>query len=320
MSTETNSSLSTFRRCPREYELTYERQLVPLDEDDEKLIVGTCWHEAHDAAAKGADPYEVISRTAPSPLWIVKLARLFAAQLWYWRDQPLSVENSEDEFDVEIDGRRYRGKRDGIVTVGGRVGLLERKTTSYSVEADSPYWDRLRLDTQLTLYAATMPELPAFILYDVVRKPTINPKNLTKADVTRITAEFQREGAAKYFGETFVGADVEAALEEKRETPEFYGARLTADIGDRPEHYFARREVARTHDDYSATDSDLCGTVDMVEAARRSGRFPRNPDACQSMIRGKCHHTGLCFVNSYPGPGETPDGYRIRERRHPELS
>lgn len=316
--TYTNTSLATARRCLTEFDLRYVRQLERDGEDREALQVGQAWHRAFHVQHQGGDPYAAIVKHAPGPLWAEKLRRLFAAYGWYWRDQALAVVEAESTFRVVVNGVTYEGQRDVVLRADdGRTGVVERKTTGDSVEAESSYWDRLRLDVQVGLYASVTSPPPSFILYDVVRKPTIQPKGISAKDAARMRGELARTGSATYF-ERFDTEVIERALELGAETVELYGARLTADIGDRPNYYFARREVTRTDGDYRALLDDLDAQVEVLEHARRTGRMHRNPDACNAF--GLCDFFALCSRGAHrPPEGKVPEGYRRREHLHPEL-
>lgn len=334
MTSYTNSSLTVARRCLREYDLRYNLRLTPGDESSEALDVGTTWHAAHDAhvgrprvlpvgESHVKDAMEVINHHAPTPLWAVKLSRLFMAYDWYWASQPLNVVEAESRFKVALGDIDLEGKIDGRVELpDGRRGIMERKTTSEDIGTGAPYWDRLRLDTQVGIYGLAAGD-PDFILYDVVRKPTIKPKQITKAEVIRMSDEQKRQGFALYFSERFEGDELEHALEVKHESNGMYGARLTADIGDRPAFYFARREVHRTRADYGTLEADIWGQHGIIKTIRSSGVVnhgaPRNPDACQRYGR-TCPFFRLCSNNEYPQPGEVPSGFHVREHLHPELA
>jgi len=315
----TNSSLSTARLCMRKYELQYVHRLERItDEGREALQVGTAWHKMHHWKARGLDPYAAASKFAPSFLWTVKLACLFAAHEWYWQKQDIKVVAPERKFKFAFGADPIEGQIDASVeNSDGRRGLLEYKTTSDGVDAESDYWLKLRMDTQVGIYALAE-GLPQFILYDVVRKPTINPKALTKDDVKRMRTEQSATGAAIYFKQQFIGAELDAALNEARETPTMYGARLTADIGDRPEFYFGRREVSRTDQDFRALADDINGQIGLIEHADRERNYPRNPNTCHEF--GRCVFFDLCANNKHPVAGEVPEGFRIREHLHPELA
>lgn len=322
----TNSALACAHRCPRELELRYGMQLAPAREDREVLQVGSTWHRAHDAATKNAgDPhaaYDAIARHAPGELWIEKLRRLFAGYVWRWGSSPLPVVASEQKFDVPFLDTRARGQIDGVLVIDGKRGILERKTSGEDIDDGAPYWDRLRMDTQLSFYALAFRELagaaPEFIVYDVVRKPTIRPKGIVKKDAERMRRELTSKHVATYYGDTFLPEEIDAALSHDQETSRMYGARLTADIGERPDFYYQRRVVARTGQDLDGARADAVSTIGIVRWLEKTGMpFPRNPNACN--VFGLCDFFGLCSNNEYPTDGHVPDGFLRREHLHPEL-
>lgn len=326
----THSSLATARRCLTEYDFKYNMRLAREgQEDSEALDVGNAWAKAHESHARAtlagenadAAAYAAIERHAPGEVWVEKLRRLFAAYHWFWKDQAFEVLEPESEFVVEFDGRVFRGKRDAIVRLeDGRRGLHEMKTSTDSVQDESSYWDRLRMDIQVGLYSLTMPEPPTFIVYDVTRKPTIRAKDLTKADVTRMLGEIAKTGACSYFGETFPAEHARPALEAGRESLAFYGARLTADIGNEPAKYFARRNVPRIARDYVSLKDNLRQQVAILEYAIANDLMHRNPDQCTAFGR-LCEFFSLCSNNVRPHRDDEriPAGFARRESLHPEL-
>lgn len=315
----TNSSLSCARLCLQKYELQYNQRLERAFGDEREVLqVGQVWHQAFDVQARGGNPYDAIAARAPGARWVVKLSRLFAAYAWYWSAQPVALMETEAVFSFELNGRKYEGQRDGrLKTPDGRRGLIERKTTSDAIDAPSDYWRKLALDVQVGLYGVAE-NRPDFILYDVVRKPTINPKTLTKAELVRMRKGVERDGSAVYFEERFSGEHLAEALATESETLELYGARLTADIGNRPTYYFARREVPRTGPEYDALLVDLDRQVRVIEHAEREGLWFRNPDACDAF--GTCAFFSLCSNNAVPLRGAPPpEGFKRRQHVHPEL-
>lgn len=327
----TNTALATARRCLTEFDLRYLQRLERDGVESEALQVGQAWHKAFEhmetAALEAGEPsdnfrsigYGAINAAAPSPLWAEKLRRLFAAYHWYWRDEPFEFEKVEHSFAFELDGRLFRGQYDGKIKLDGQVGLLERKTAGESIGTESAYWNRLTMGVQVGLYGLAFPEFPAFILYDVVRKPTINPKALPKKVIDRFRAELAENGAATYYGETFGEELIQHAIQSDEEPLELYGARLTADIGDRPGYYFQRRPVPRTAQDYATLVASLKDQVDLLEWARSNSKLHRNPDSCASF--GTCSFFALCSNNIRPAVGDAPpEGYHQREHLHPELA
>lgn len=320
MSTYTNSSLAVARSCLRKYELRYERMLLNDGFSSEALDVGTCWHLAHECAVAGGDAaaYAAIDKTAPSPLWREKLRRLFAAHRWYWQRQPLKVVEAEAHFKIEIEGFTFEGKVDAALEdAEGRRGILDYKTTSDALDAGSGYWRKLRLDTQVGLYALAF-DRPDFILYDVVKKPTIKPKSIVKIEARRMRHELENESreTVTYFEDWPKTPELEAAITAGEESHELYGARLTNDIGNRPEFYFARRPIYRSADDYESLIDDLVQQIRRLESV---GGYYRNPDACHNY--GECEFFSLCSNNVHPREGDLPPtGFHVRENRHPELA
>lgn len=326
----TNSALSCFRRCPREFELRYFQQLKQAGDDPETLQVGQTWHKAHDAATRAAQDlndatpsdmhaYETIAKHAPSPAWNEKLRRLFVTYRWRWNDYPLEIIHSEHTFSYELNGTTRRGQIDGIVKVDGAIGLLERKTTSEDLSDGSSFWQRQRMGSQVSFYANAFKQLtgkpPAFVLYDVVRKPTIRPKGITKKDTARLREEIESKEVAEYCGESFLREATEVALFMGRETLEFYGARLAVDIVERPDWYFGRKMIPRTTKDLVCSEKDTTHTIARIN---NTSFYPRNPDACMPFGR-LCDFFGLCSNNEHPISNIVPDGFIRRDHLHPEL-
>ena len=334
----TNSCLSCFRRCPREFDLRYNKQLERADNDREVLRVGSCWHKAHDAASKvdsgtmtststgDAAGFAAIDDHAPGGLWKEKLRRLFAAYRWRYANQDLNIIESEKTFEYSLEGTIRKGQMDGVIEIGGQIGVLEYKTSSEDLADGSVFWSRLRMASQPSFYATAFREItgetPAFVLYDVTRKPTIRPKAITKKDAARMRADIKAHGVTSYFAEPFESEEVEAAIFDGRETLSMYGARLTADIGDRPDWYFQRNPIYRTSLDLALAEEDTRQTIQMIEnrpshEGYSSGPFPRNPDACTTF--GVCDYFSLCSNDEYPNGDTLPDGFTRREHLHPEL-
>jgi len=157
------------------------------------------------------------------------------------------------------------------------------------------------------------------IWYDVWHKPSIKPKALSQ----KATKEFIETG--EYCGEKFEVANVEndtqievngaqALIEPGKkgfaiyETPEMYGARLLADIAERPDFYFAQREIARDDRQMEEFEADLCRLVKSVRAYQRGDLWTKNCRSCESPFW--CPFRSLCFNHVKVGPTDIPDGYR----------
>ena len=325
MTTYTNSALACARECLRKYRLRYDLRLeLDRDEDHEALTVGTAWHLALEFQG---DPsrFDRVREAAPSELWAEKLVTLAVAYDWYWGDA-LEMVAAEVEFQTDLDGIPLRGKIDGVVRMtDGRVGIIEHKTTSADLSGD--YWQRLRLDTQVGIYSLACRGLdlfpsgaPDFIVYDVVRKPTIRPKAIPKAEMSRLFEAAESKGVITYEGHDVGMTAEEVEALDGRESPQLYGLRLLADITEQPEKYFGRREVHRTTDDYDHLLNDIAAQVEILRAleGRPTSAYPRNPDACNRY--STCDFWSLCSANQQPNGHDLPDGYRRRDTAHAELT
>lgn len=226
------------------------------------------------------------------------------------------------------------GKIDHVIRWQGSVGALERKSTSRSIAPDSDYWDKSKKDTQVSMYALafldmavskTLPEKIVFntgerfgnTLYDVWHKPTIKPKMLTQAE----TKEFIETGV--YFDQKFevmsgtIGNDARITVDGEpaevepgkkgfaiRESVSMYGARLMADIYERPEFYYVRREIARTDAEIRGFRKQLFNIYQSQKLMAKSGCFYENEQQCRATFA--CQYIPICYG---PGADAVCDGH-----------
>jgi hypothetical protein len=101
-----------------------------------------------------------------------------------------------------------------------------------------------------------------------------------------------------------------------RETPQMYGARLMVDIAERPEFYFARKEIARTTDDLERFEKELANIYFAIRNMERTDTWFRNEQQCDATF--KCEFCNLCY-NNVTITDEVPEGYKslfTKERAH----
>jgi hypothetical protein len=184
----------------------------------------------------------------------------------------------------------------------------------------------------------------AGLLHDVFHKPTIRPSKLTQGE----SAEFVRTGdyCGQHFvvvqsypishvvpGGTVsipvtslsvdgVLAEVELGAEPKptkkdpnpaqkfavRETPAMYGARLLQDITQRPEFYFARREIAFTDAELKNFEYQVWALQRNMAEMERTGFYYENEQQCEATF--KCPYCVLCYQNVDVYHGQTPPGFK----------
>lgn len=277
--------------------------------------------------------------------WMVEretVAALLAGYFWYWESRtdlspeinPVEIIESERAFVHPIRNPetgattplfRNAGKRDRIVRLAdGRVAVIEAKTTGDSVAVDSDYWVGLRVDDQISRYLNSAKDdghQAVTVLYDVLHKPGIKPTNipLLDGDGTKIVLDAAGERVRtkdgkkwRETGDTALGY----VLQTRPETAEEYGKRLLADITERPDFYYARREIPRLQADLDDFALSLWQRQQQIRDAQRNGRWFRNSDACTAM--GRCEYIDICHNCAPLDP--LPAGFERVQDIHPELT
>ena len=252
------TGLACLRRCPRQHYYRFELGLSRI-RTATPLRFGSGFHKGLELrSGLFADdtesildavlaPYETCPDWADPTAWAVEgetLRALLAGHIWRYQDDDLEHVAVEQTFEIPLTnpdtGATSRsftiaGKMDGVVRLAdGRLAVLELKTCGEDVSPSAEYWRRLRCDGQISLYVLAARALghdAATVLYDVTRKPTIRLR--------------------------------------KTETPEQYGERLLADIGERPDYYFQRREVPRLEDELAEYQAELWQQAKLILETRR---------------------------------------------------
>ena len=326
----THSSVQTWKVCPRKY--FYRYRLGVRTPPGEALRIGTAFHLGcelwgqPDMAQRLANLYYLQEDFEWAQLEMAIVSAMVLA--WgqrYQGDQVIKILAREISFELPIinpsTGRqnatyRQAGKIDAIGELpDGRICLVERKTIGESLEPGSDYWKRLFLDSQISRYvlAARALGYPVeTVAYDVVRKPLIRPKNISKAEATRAVAD------GRYFDYKITGPLPE------RETPVLFAARLHADMTARPEFYFARKEIARLETDLLEYQQEQwlvarqLRDAELYERDFGTAAWPRNTGACVNPYR--CEYLDICRGLAADPLQELPDGFVRADVLHPELS
>jgi RecB family exonuclease len=240
---------------------------------------------------------------------------LLLAYFFRYRGERITTLAAELAFDLPLvnpqtghESRLWRlaGKIDRIVGLpDGRVAVLETKTTGQSLDDASDYWTRLRLDGQLSLYVYAARQLGypvETVLYDVVRKPEIQPARATPPEKRK----YRKDDGKLYAGQR-----------EQDETPAEFGVRLNQDILARPEFYFARKEIPRLDADLNEAQAEWWQQARLLRDCQIAGRWFRNPNSCLMPFR--CDYWNLCSSGVRPETGNVPAGYQRVANVHPEL-
>lgn len=353
------TSITDFKQCTKLFYLRHVLRLRPI-EDAGAARMGTNWHKCLEILTEPDGGQEALVahlnsayETCPPSVsltdWEVERTVLLYSALgwdWYHQDDQIETVAREVHFDRQVNNQyQRRGKIDRIIRCGAALMLGEYKSTTKSIDPGSLYWDRLNLDSQLTLYliearhAQLAGELEQYgiaaddslisgVLYDVWHKPTIRPKKLSMAD----SKKFTKDG--EYFGEEFRvdsnplveinpelertitvnGVDAEVTPGKKegtfaiRETPEMFGARLLADIRENPEKHFARKSIARTDEELARLDKEYYNLARVAHFMGQRSLWFVNENHCTATYR--CSFYPICFYNVDVSNGQVPDGFK----------
>ena len=187
----------------------------------------------------------------------------------WWRDDTTKIkwEQLEQEFKIPYktkDGRStfLRGKIDGVFN-NPRLWLFEHKTKSMVNEG--ALMDTLAYEHQVQFYLYALSQLykktPAGVLYDIIRKPSSEPKS--------------GESLATYLN------------------------RINYDIGKRPDFYFIRYEISITPAEQQAYRNQLEGMiVDFMDWC--DGLVPTYMNTAQCITKyGRCPYLGICSSQQF---------------------
>lgn len=316
----TVSRARSFRRCARHHYHAYEQGYRPL-ETSGPLAFGTLWHKALELW--WTEPEDISSiQFLKSAEGIDEFTRVVLIELLWgyaarWaQEQDLVPLRVEAEFQDDLRNpktgaasRTFRraGKIDLIVrdqARGGEVWIMEHKTATGDISPGSPYWQKLRLDAQVSTYldgARSLGFEPVGCIYDVVAKPGIKPLKATpEADRKYV------KGSHRLY----------ANQRDADETPEQYGSRLRAHILEHPEQYYQRGEVVRLDKEADEAAWDLWQTARAIRDAELEERWPRNPEACFFWNK-PCEYFPVCTGAE---PIETSHRYQKLETIHQELT
>lgn len=283
----------------------------------------------------------------------VKLRLLVIAYHERWDSEDWEILAVEVEFRYMLGEHLIGGKIDAIIRnrADGRVYVLEHKFTGSETSLGGPYWERLTLDSQVSIYidGATMLGFDiSGCIYDVIKRPEHEPKLATPLDKREYT---KGKGCKRCGGSAKPGAieqgrgsyDVVFASEVKvvpcdecdgtgwkknaagvpeaprlhanqrdtDETVEAFEERLVEVLAERPDNFLQRGTVVRLDNELPGMRQDLLDDIAVAE----TGLTPRNPDAC-ARFGTLCSMFDICA-----GRADIEDAQRFpRGRAHPELA
>lgn len=254
-------------------------------------------------------------------------------ETWWSKWNSYDVVDVEVEFtfpllnpETESSSRTFveAGKMDALLRnrVTGNLVVLEHKTTSDDVVPESDYWDRLRMDSQVSKYflaAHQRGESVDTVLYDVMRKPGQRPASIPLTDRDGFKVVLDRNGQRVFTKDgkkprETGDAEKGYTLQTRPETPDEFEARLLSVLRANPGEYYAHREAARMDSDILEFMNDEWSLSQQILYFRKQSLWPRNPAACKA-YNTRCEFFDLCCGRS------SVDGirYSANDRKHAEL-
>ena len=181
---QSKSSVESYLRCPKLYQLKYVEGLSE-GEPNERQVLGTLWHtlqETGQLAEKGNDP---VHRALLEVLW-AKYGEFLPS---------LRVKHVEITLEAEYRGIKFKGILDKIIEDDDGLWVVEHKTTQSDISEKAAYWKRLPLDIQVNLYPWLARENGYDVkgtLWDVVKIPAYKRLESISKSEGEFKAKLQR--------------------------------------------------------------------------------------------------------------------------------
>lgn len=243
-----------------------------------------------------------------------------------WVDQPWRTESVEQEFcqpiyNLHAQSQRITksrtfevaGKKDVLALCDrGDRWVVDHKTTSNEIDKpDATFWQQLAIEGQASLYLLSehvsgKPVVGA--LWDVIRKPGIRPKELSKAEQKAVTS------VGTYFGCKVSDETKQYVVDSGDENAELYEHRVAHECCKKPHRYFQRREVLRLEQEIVDYAQELWELATEIRQCRQTQRHLRNSGSCL-MYGRPCMYLGICSGYDQPDSNK----WQPRSQVHEEL-
>lgn len=332
----TASRARAFKKCPELHRLKYVEGWRPTARED-ALAFGSLWHDGLEVIFRTLQAsrnrrcvyerayervmFDFLDEADADEYDKAKASVLFEAYVARLKEMKFL-----DQFEIIAVEKEFRqplynpeteaaspvwdkaGKIDLVVRVkkDGRIRVIEHKTTSQSIEPDSPYWSKLILDGQIFGYVFAiargadwdLDKFPDECGYNVVRKPLQRPAKATPEHKRK----YKKDGT------------LYANQRDEDEKPEEYRQRLREIVMANPRDYIAWEVIPMNE---HRVLEHLQSSWDMAAVIRenmRDGRALKNEHACHQY--GTCPFWPVC--SGTESLNDNPRYERI-ENKHPEL-
>lgn len=328
--TITASSMQQFLKCQRAW---YYRNVLGIKKTKQAdaLYFGTEWHSLMECRAKGLgydDCLQAVFEGKDIDQYVAgMLFGMYAAYCQVYGEHDGWTISPEQQFSLKVDGS-YRfvakGKLDGIGERDGKTLIVEHKTTSDDIlkSGDFCYWSKLRFDIQvLQYYWAVVNSLHVKpeIVYDVARKPKLEPRNIPQLDSdgnkivvydgtdTRVYLKDSKPRQSAGDGMTLVS---------RKETRDEYAKRVYDTIIENPTQWFERRSVTVLESDvekFLKIRLAICNQItDNMSRHKKLGADTWTMNMCNRNCDG-CSYAPFCYTGVEPDVDRLPEGYELKQ-------
>lgn len=341
----THSRKQSFKVCRKADWFRYELKIRPTV-DAKALRMGSAYHAGLEVLALGGtidmacqearEAYSECPEGYEQLWWDYEretVECLLCGYQWRWANEQLEHLAPEKSFTIPLvnpeTGKQSinwqdAGKIDGIVKLqDGRLAVRECKLLGDDISMDSDLWRRMRIDPQVSQYihgARSIGFEVDTVLYDVTRKPTIEPTKVPICDELGcyIVLDANGERVKTKTGTWRTTSDKERGYvrQEREMTPQEWGEKLTNDIVERHDFYYARVEVPRLDADILTYRQESWEIAKTIRDAQLNDRWFRtvSPHTCKF-----CPYFALCSTGDFDPNGVLPEGLTRVTEVHQEL-
>ncbi len=331
----THSRQDCFKVCRKKHQFSYELG-IRKTAAAKALRIGTNGHNALEILGRGGTIEEAMQSLSTAYVfspdyadrneWDYEhetLRQLINGYVWRWPDDKhIKHIATEQSFRLPLinpaTGKASRtfeiaGKIDGIIQLEDtRLAVQEHKFLGESIDSGADLWQRLTIDHQITMYLMAARKLGYdvdTVIYDVIRKPTIKPCAVPKLDDNglKVVLDTTQNRVFNANGKPRQTASTKDnwKIHTRPMTTDEWGEKLNADIGARPEYYYARQEIPRLDGDLDDYAYELWDIAHTIRDARNNDRWYRtaNRDTCSW-----CSYYGRCTRKCNPSD-TLPEGF-----------
>lgn len=281
------TEITDFKLCRELHRLRWVLRVVPIDYVSTSLQTGGGVHKALDIfrTTDLLDPaFVALAESGLDGYALAGAQAMLAGYAARWHEQHLEWLGVEQYFTIVREGFVLHGKIDGIARdTNGEIAIVETKTTGSDVSPGAQYWELLGIDDQIGIYLPGARELgyaPSYVLYDVLRRPQVEPKLATPPEKRK----YRKEDGQLY-----------ANQRESDESVFDYQSRVLEHMEQRPLEYFARERLVSLEEEEQEQRASLLRIVDEMRAtyADPETPAPKSPTACRRYGR-LCEYAPLC--------------------------